>query len=85
VQIHRQYRYFEKVDKNTTRVVLLNDVDPGLGIVPDQVKNMMLKKGFSTELPAMKKAFTDIKPEFARKLESKPEFYRSMAEFVAGE
>lgn len=34
ITIHKQYRYFEKVDKNTTRVVILNDVDPNLGLVP---------------------------------------------------
>jgi len=85
IKIHRQYRYFEKVDKFTTRVVILNDIDPGMGIIPDAVKNVMMQKGLASDLPNMKKMFSEIKPEFERKLAANKAFYNEMAEFVAGE
>jgi hypothetical protein len=65
--------------------MILNDADPGIGIMPDTFKNVIMKKKMSQDMPKFKNNFALIHEKFQARVAARPNFYKDMAKFVTGE
>ena len=78
IKINKIYRYFEKVDDKHTRYLQMNDADIGVDMMPETVKNFMLKTKMVKEVPNFKANFERIRPMYEKRVAEKPEFYSKM-------
>lgn len=85
INIRKQFRYFEKIDNNSVRMMILNDADIGMGILPDQMKDVIMKQKIVYDMPKFKQNFLDIQPKYKERVAAKKDFYTERAHFVAGE
>lgn len=85
VRTRKMFRYFEKTGENSVRHMMLTDSDIGLSLIPEGIKNQFIKQKVLSDLPGIKKDFKKMHSAFAERVQKKPDFYKKLADYVAGE
>lgn len=71
INMKKQFRYFEKIDKNRVKVMVLTDADIGLNLMPQAAKNQIMKQRMTMDLPNFKKNFDTILPKYKERVQGK--------------
>ena len=76
IDLKRGYHYFQRIDENTTRYIMIFNSDPQLQYAPGWVmNNMMTKICYQMLVVIQQKAQEGPTNEFGRRILSKTEFY----------